>query len=146
MLKNRPTFFPSPSRHIGVVALPMLTSLLASAQIAAYEPALIDGVDRDTSALNAGQYMEAGTVRVCQNGHVTFTANEGWLTSEVHLHSASSPDQIPPKNGNPHPGKFTYKGEFYPAVCSYKHEVDPITNTTYVAASSAWPNHATART
>jgi hypothetical protein len=51
-------------------------------------------VSCETSALCAEQYMEPGTVIVCQNGHVTFAANEGWLLSEVDLHFASSPDQI----------------------------------------------------
>jgi hypothetical protein len=116
------------------LATSALAVLFWGAQAASANTVLIDGVDCETYPLYAGQYMEAGTVTVCQNGHVTFEANEGWLLSETHLEVASSLEQIPQMNGNPIPGQFTYKGEFDPAVSSYTYELDPFISTTYIAA------------
>jgi hypothetical protein len=75
--------------------------------------------------LYAGQTIESGTVTIANdedNLYVTFTAENGWLLSETHLHVATSLAEIPQtKKGNPQIGKFKY---------SSNHN-DPIQSHTY---------------
>lgn len=64
------------------------------------------------ATLWAGQHTDAGTVTVHKEGEnllVTYQTSGDWRLSEVHLEIRGSLAAIPQKNGNPIPGKFTYK-------------------------------------
>ena len=75
------------------------------------------GTSKDV-ILFAGQTIDAGTVTVANddaNLYVTFTAENGWLLSETHLHVADSLAGIPTnKKGNPKIGNFAYQRSYDP--------------------------------
>jgi len=59
------------------------------------------------------------------NDHLTVTYNteDGWLMDEIHFHVATTPADIPQKNGNPIPGKFTYKIEDLGGVNTWPFDI-----------------------
>ncbi|MGB3562281.1 MAG: hypothetical protein WBH85_02525 [Thermoanaerobaculia bacterium] len=72
--------------------------------------------------LFAGQTIDAGTVTVENDDaylYVTFTAENGWLLSETHLHVADSLAGIPTnKKGNPKIGNFAYQRSYDPLAAT----------------------------
>jgi hypothetical protein len=77
--------------------------------------------------LFAGQTIDAGNVTISNdesNLYVTFTAENGWLLSETHLHVATSLPEIPQtKKGNPQIGKFKYSANHYDPVGSFTYTI-----------------------
>ncbi|MDT8436748.1 MAG: hypothetical protein RRA92_08325 [Gemmatimonadota bacterium] len=72
-------------------------------------------VPQKVADLFAGQFTDVGDVFVSNDAvkvTVTFEIDEGWCMTESHVQVASSPDDIPQKNGNPIPGKFEKKAEY----------------------------------
>jgi hypothetical protein len=70
--------------------------------------------------LIAGQNTPVGIVSVQKDGDdlkVTFTVDEPWCFTELHLAYAENKDGIPQKNGNPIPGKFAYKYKVPEGAC-----------------------------
>ncbi len=79
------------------------------------------------AVLMAGQHIDAGTVTASSDGQfltVTYQTSGGWVITETHLAVATSPADIPQKNGNPIPGKFPYKAEHSPPVTEYTLLID----------------------
>jgi hypothetical protein len=93
-----------------------------------------DGLEK-TVRLMAGQNIDAGTVRVWQEGgklYVEIQTKDGWKMIDSHVHLAENVDDFPIAgngngngngNQNPIPGKFDYKKYHYLAE-SYTYEID----------------------
>ncbi|GEM_PF-3352109 len=96
--------------------------------------------------LLAGQDIDAGTVSVWNDGDnlfVKFETSAGWVMTETHLAVATDPNDIPQKNGNPIPGRFTYKHEDLGGVTEDPYTI-PLSEigagpdgTVYIAAHAA---------
>jgi len=54
---------------------------------------------------------------------VTYNTEDGWLLDEIHFHVTDNPLLFPQKNGNPIPGKFTYKFKDLGGVETYSFPV-----------------------
>lgn len=95
--------------------------------------------------LIAGQHYDVGNVKVWRDGdilYVKYETIEGWYITETHVEIAFSDlTEIPQKNGNPTPGKFTYSIEHTTPVTEYTEEIDlaPLGGQTprYIAAHAA---------
>lgn len=74
------------------------------------------------------QHVKVGTVEAELEGSiltVTYRADPGWKIYLTHMDVAASPGDLPQnKNGNPTPGRFTYKKGHKPAVEQYSYAVD----------------------
>ncbi len=77
--------------------------------------------------LYAGQTIDAGTVTVGNdeyNLYVTFSAQNGWLLSETHLHVADTEEAVPQtKKGNPKVGNFAYQTQHDPAAQEFTYTI-----------------------
>jgi len=76
--------------------------------------------DENTFLLYAGQHMEAGIVKVSNDGSNLFMAiaMDGWALEEYHLAVDDDLSNIPQtKKGNPVPGRFPLVGELDRASC-----------------------------
>jgi hypothetical protein len=64
---------------------------------------------------NIKSAMDVGDVLVWNDGEYLYVeylvTDQDWCLTETHLEVATALEEIPQKNGNPPPGKFTYKGE-----------------------------------
>jgi len=75
-----------------------------------------------------------------ENLYVTYETEEPWLMEEIHFHvdtPPNAPDSFPQKNGNPIPGKFTYKFEDLGELDTYSFPVSlpvPPCGQVYFAA------------
>ncbi len=91
--------------------------------------ALGDTVDgADTVDLIAGQHIDVGDIKICNNGEslfIKFNTTAGWYMTETHLAVETTVDDIPQtKKGNPIPGKFSYKVTHNPVVGQYTYKID----------------------
>ena len=92
--------------------------------------------------LMAGQHTDVGEVSIQNiNGmlYITYTVQEPWCFTELHLEVADNPNLIPQKNGNPTPGKFEYY--YYPAggACENTYTFPPISECdgSFIGAHAA---------
>jgi hypothetical protein len=85
--------------------------------------------------LIAGQHTAVGKVIVTDNGYTEpdgtkvsatklyITYNSVWYMSATHLEVRLDPRDVPQSNGNPIPGRFSYKKDHNPPVTNYTYEV-----------------------
>lgn len=97
--------------------LTIVSLMLALVPVAAFAHTAGDPFTTDLIAGggNEASEMDVGDVLVWNDGDYLYVkyevTDEDWCITETHLEVAVSLGDIPQKNGNPIPGKFTYKNE-----------------------------------
>ena len=87
--------------------------------------------------LIAGQHHKVGEVHVWNDDiflHVKYVVNSDWDLVETHLDVRLILEDIPQKNGNPIPGKFTYKDSANPLAIPLADLGAATGDTLYIAA------------
>jgi hypothetical protein len=121
-----------------------LAALLVSGTLVAVAPAAAQCGNQETVTLFGGQTIDTGTVTIqndASNLYVTYTTNDPWVITAVHLAVADSLDGIPQnKNGNPIPGHFPINSTFNTPVTSITYTI-PLGNfavgeTLYIGAQA----------
>jgi hypothetical protein len=79
-----------------------------------------------TFSLYADQHLRAGELIIWKNTThllLKYTFDAGYHMSASHLHVATTLQDIPQKNGNPTPGKFSYKKDHDPHMTEYTYQL-----------------------
>jgi hypothetical protein len=122
----------------------ILAALLICAVAAAPPAAAQLCGSQETVTLFGGQTIDTGTVTIANdasNIFITYTTNDPWVITAVHLAVADSLAGIPQnKNSNPLPGHFPYSNTFSPPVTTITYTI-PLGNffpgeTLYIGAQA----------
>jgi hypothetical protein len=110
-----------------------LAALLIGGMLAVAAPAAAQCGSLETFTLFGGQTIDTGTVTISNDGvnlYVTYTTNDPWVITAVHLAVADSLDGIPQnRNHNPLPGHFPINSTFNPPVTTITYTI-PLGNFT----------------
>ena len=75
--------------------------------------------------INAGQNYLSGNITISNSSDfvfVTYNANTNWFFKELHLYVGPL-SKVPQSNGNPRPGRFSYKIRFNNLASTYTFKV-----------------------
>ena len=112
--------------------------------VAAAVPAAAQCGNSSTVTLFGGQTIDTGTVTISNDASsitITYTTNDPWVISAVHLAVADSLAGIPQnKNNNPRPGHFPINTTYNPPVTTVSFVI-PLGNfnpgdTVYIGAQA----------
>jgi hypothetical protein len=95
--------------------------------VVAAAPAAAQCGSQETVTLFGGQTIDTGTVTIANddsNLYITYTTNDPWVITAVHLAVADSLSGIPQnKNNNPLPGHFPNNSTFNPPLTSITYTI-----------------------
>jgi hypothetical protein len=110
-----------------------LAALVIGGMVVAAAPAAAQCGSSEPVTLFGGQTIDTGTVTIsndASNIYVTYTTNDPWVMTAVHLAVADSLDGIPQnRNSNPLPGHFPINSTFNPSVTTITYTI-PLGNFT----------------